>query len=82
MMSSDDYASPSLVGLDDKNAQLRALQVVREGATCQYKELHAEDERIDTELKLMIKASGRITQSFFVGTAEGYDNASRYEHHC
>ena len=66
MMSSGEYVSPSLVGLDDKKAQLRVLQVVREGATRQYKELNAEDERIDKKLKLTIKASRRSTQSFYM----------------
>ena len=39
MMTSDDYKSPSLVGLDSKEAQLEMLQVVREGATLHYKNL-------------------------------------------
>ena len=46
-MDSDDYTAPSLIGLDTKEKQLEALQIVREGATVQYKELVVEDERID-----------------------------------
>ena len=39
--------SPSLVGLDIKKAQLEVLQVVREGAMFQRKELADGDERIN-----------------------------------
>ena len=51
IMDSDDYTLPSLIGLDTKEKQLEALQIVREGATAQHKELVAEDERIDIKLK-------------------------------
>ena len=37
MMDSDDYIAPSLVGMDTKEKQLEALQIVREGATAQNK---------------------------------------------
>ena len=57
MMIKNDYVSPSLVGLDDKKVQLRALQVVKEGSTRQHKELNAEDKGIDKKLKLMLKIS-------------------------
>ena len=67
MMNSDDYTSPSLVGLGTKEAQLEVLQVFREGTTFQYKELAAEDERIDKKLKMMMKASGRNAQHYFQG---------------
>jgi len=73
------YTSPSLVGLDTKATQLEALQIVREGATFQYKELAKEDERIDKKLKLMIKASGCNTHSYFAGTDNGSKNDGRCE---
>ena len=47
MMDSDDYTAPSLIGLATKEKQLEVLQIVREGATVQHKELVAEDDRID-----------------------------------
>ena len=47
MMDSDDYTAPLLIGLDTKENQLETLQIVREGVTVQYKELVAEDDRID-----------------------------------
>ena len=37
MMDSDDYTAPSLIGLDTKEKQQEALQIVRESATVQYK---------------------------------------------
>ena len=55
--------------------------MVREGATRQYKELNSEGEMIDKKLKIMIKVSGRSTQSFLADTARGDDNASRYKQH-
>ena len=47
MMDSDDYTAPSLISLDTKEKQLEILQIVREGATTQYK----DDERIDKKIK-------------------------------
>jgi len=47
MMSDATYISLYLVGLSTKATQLEALQIVREGATFQYKELAEEDKRID-----------------------------------
>jgi len=66
-MSEKTYISPSLIGLDTKQAQLEALQVVREGATFEYKELADEDDSIDAKLKLILRASGRSSQSHFTG---------------
>jgi len=71
MMTSDDYKSPSLDGLDSKEAQLEALQVVREGATLHYKKLIVEDERINKKLKLIVRISGCSTHSFFAGGEYG-----------
>ena len=51
MIDSDDYTTPSLIGMYTKEEQLEALQIVREGATTQHKELVVEDERIDIKLK-------------------------------
>ena len=45
--------------MDTKEKQLEAWQIVREGATAQYKELVAEDDSIDKKLKRMIESSGR-----------------------
>jgi len=67
MMSEKTYVSPSLIGLDTKQAELEALQVVREGGTFQYKELADEDDRIGAKLKLMLRSSGRSSQSYFAG---------------
>ena len=47
MMDSDDYTAPSLISLDTKEKQLEILQIIREGATTQYK----DDERIDKKIK-------------------------------
>ena len=58
------------VGLDTKEKQLEALQIVREGTTVQHKELIAEDERIDKKLKQIIKASGRNVSNYFAGGVE------------
>ena len=44
---------------------------MREGATAQYNELKAEDERIDKKLKGMIRPSGRNTVNFFDGDNDG-----------
>ena len=70
-MNSDDYISPSLVGLDTKEDELEALQVIREGANFQYKELGAEDERIVKKLKLTMKVLGHNAQHYFIGTTDG-----------
>jgi len=78
-MSDATFTSPSLVGLNTKATQLEALQIVREGTTFQYKKLAEEDERIDKKLKLMIKASGRNTHSYFAGTDNGSENDGRRE---
>ena len=43
------------------------MQIVREGASAQHKELVAEDERIDIKLKKMIKSSGRNVGNYFTG---------------
>ena len=51
MMDSDDYIAPSLIGLDTNEKQLEALQIVKEGATAQQKELVEKDDRIDKKLK-------------------------------
>lgn len=37
------------MGIDTKKAQLKVLQIVREGATIQHKELVAANERIDKD---------------------------------
>ena len=70
MLISTDYQTPSLVNLDSKEDQLEALQVVREGASLQYKNLMVEEERIDIKLKKMVRSSGHNTQSFFAGGDE------------
>ena len=77
--SEKTYVSPSLIGLDTKKAQLEALQIMREGATFQYKELADEDDRIDAKLKLILRASRRSSQSHFSGvndvrSGEDYNN--------
>ena len=69
-MDSDEYIAPSLIGLDTKEKQLEALQIVREGATAQHKELVAEDDRIDREFKKMITSSGRNVGNYFTGGPE------------
>jgi len=79
MMSQKTHLSPSLIGLDTKQVQLEALQVVREGATFQYKELADEVDRIDIKLKLMPRASGRSSLSHYSGadavcSGEDYNN--------
>ena len=71
MMTSDDYKSTSLVGLDSKEAQLEALQVVQEGAILHYKKLMVEDDRIDKKLKLIVRTSSRSAHSFFAGGEYG-----------
>ena len=65
MLDNNDCIAPSLISFDTKKTSLEALQIVREGTTVQYKELIAEDERIDTKLKQMIKASGRMVDNYF-----------------
>ena len=70
MMDSDVYTAPSLIGLDTKEKQLEALQIVREGTTAQHEELVAENECIDKKLKQMIKASGRNVSSYLTEEAE------------
>ena len=70
MLDNNDCIAPSLIGFDTKRTPLEALQIVREGTTVQYKELIAEDERIDTKLKQMIKASGRNVSSYLTEEAE------------
>ena len=70
MMDSDVYTAPSLIGLDTKEKQLEALQIVREGTTAQHEELVAENECIDKKLKQMIKASGRNACNYFAGETE------------
>ena len=52
---------------------------MRQGLTFQYKELAEEDERIDTKLKLIIKASGRNDHIYFAGTDNGSENDDRHE---
>ena len=69
-MDSDDYTSPSLIGLDTKEKQLEALQIVREGATAQYTDLVSEDERINKKLKQMIKSLGHNVGNYFIGGTE------------
>jgi len=79
MTSEKTYVLPSLIGLDTKQMQLEEIQVVREGATFQYKELADEDDRIDDKLKRILRASGRSSQSLFSGSddvrlGEDYNN--------
>ena len=42
-----------------------------EGAALQFKELTAEDDRIDKKLKCMIRASGKNMVNFFDGETDG-----------
>ena len=67
MISSKDYTSPSLVGLDNKQSQLEALQIVRAGATRSHRELADEDERMEKKLKVMMRATGRNGQNYYAG---------------
>ena len=67
MISSKEYTSPSLVGLDNKQSQLEALQIVRAGATRSHRELADEDERMEKKLKVMMRATGRNGQNYFAG---------------
>jgi len=78
-MSEKTYVSLFLIGLDTNQVQLEALQVVREGAIFQYKELADEDDSINNELKLMLRVFGRSSQIHFAGaddiySGENYNN--------
>ena len=62
--------------MDTKEKQLEAWQIVREGATAQYKELVAEDDSIDKKLKRMIESSGRNVGNYFIGWTEEINQPS------
>ena len=66
-MVTEHFVMPSLIDLDTKSKQLMALQHVRESASREFKALQDEEDRVNLQIRAVLKSSSRGFLGFTPG---------------